>query len=208
MRCDPCDSRRDKRRTAMLEAAHRLFLERGYGATTLGQVIKASGGSLATLYDLFEGKEGLFRAVVAGKCSLISESLEHAEMAERPPAVALRLFAERIFDLVMAKENLALLRVVIAEATQFPELGRTFFASGVEVVLEKVQAYLERQTQKGKLDVDDPVAAAAMFIEMILGQHRMRLLCGVPVDLTPDVKAAHLDRMVAAFLKICGRGHP
>lgn len=205
MTCEPCSSRRDKRRNAMLEAAHHLFLERGYGATTLGDVVKLSGGSLATLYDLFEGKEGLFRAVVAGQCALIAESLEQAEMADQPPAKALWMFAERIFDVALAKNSIALLRQVIAGAAQFPELGRTLFAAGVEVVQAKVEAYLVRLTQKGLLDVDDPKAAATMFGELAIQQYRLRLLCGVPIELTPDAKKAHLDRAVAIFLKIYGR---
>lgn len=155
---------------------------------------------MATLYDLFEGKEGLFRAVVESRCTVISETLEHVEMAGLSPAETLRLFAERIFDVVMSKENVALLRVVIAEAMQFPELGRTIFAARDEIVQANIQAYLMRQTQMRQLEVGEPAAAAAMFIEMVLGLYRIRLLCGVPTELTPEVKAAHLDRTVAAFL--------
>ncbi|MBR9972228.1 TetR/AcrR family transcriptional regulator [Magnetospirillum sulfuroxidans] len=204
MRDEPCTSRRDKRRVAMLEAAHRLFLERGYGATTLAEVVKCSGGSLATLYDLFEGKEGLFRAVIAGQCVQIAESLEQAEMADLPPAQALRRFAEAIFDIVLSKDSIALLRQIIAEASQFPELGRTLFATGVEVIHSKVDGYLRRQTARGLLDISEPRVASNIFIEMVLQQYRMRLLCGVPVSLTAEEKKAHLDRTLAVFLRAFG----
>lgn len=206
MSSEPCCSRRDKRRNAMLEAAHRLFLERGYGATTLGEVVKLSGGSLATLYDLFDGKEGLFRAVIAGQCMLIAESLEQAEMADLPPAKALRLFAERIFDVALARDNIALLRQVIAEAVQFPELGRTLFATGIEIVHAKVEDYLARQTQRGLLNVDGPREAAEIFAEMVLQRYRLRLLCGLPVDLTPEERNAHFDRAMTVFLRAYGPG--
>jgi AcrR family transcriptional regulator len=188
----------------MLEAAHRLFLERGYGATTLAEVVKSSGGSLATLYDLFEGKEGLFRAVIAGQCVLIAETLEQAEMADLPPAQALRRFAEAIFDIVLSKDSIALLRQIIAEASQFPELGRTLFATGVEVIQSKVDDYLRRQTERGLLDVSEPRMASNIFTEMILQQYRMRLLCGVPVSLTAEEKKVHLDRAMAVFLRAFG----
>ena len=51
--------KREARRDAMLDAALELFLERGYGAISLTDVVKRSGGSLATLYELFGGKLGL-----------------------------------------------------------------------------------------------------------------------------------------------------
>ena len=204
MRGEPCPSRRDKRRAAMLEAAHRLFLERGYGATTLAEVVKCSGGSLTTLYDLFEDKEGLFHAVIAGQCTQIAESLEQAEMADLPPPQALRRFAESIFDIVLSKDSIALLRQVIAEAGQFPELGRTLFSIGVEVIQTKVDDYLRRQTERGLLEVDEPRIASTIFSEMILQQYRMRLLCGVPVTLTADEKQEHLDRALAVFLRAFG----
>ncbi len=197
-------SRRDKRRIAMLEAAHQLFLERGYGATTLGDVVKSSGGSLATLYDLFESKEGLFRAVVEQQCDLIAQSLEQSEMADLSPAEALRRFAERIFDVALAPDNIALLRQIIAEAVQFPELGRTLFATGVGVIDAKVEDYLVRQTRRGLLDVAEPRPAAELFSELVLQRYRLRLLCGLPAESSPQERAAHLDRVLALFLKAYG----
>ena len=48
----------------MIEAAESLFLEQGYDATSLAAVVKRSGGSLATLYELFGNKQGLLRAII------------------------------------------------------------------------------------------------------------------------------------------------
>jgi TetR/AcrR family transcriptional repressor of mexJK operon len=197
-------SRRDKRRAAILDAAHQLFLMRGYGATTLGDVVKISGGSLATLYDLFEGKEGLFRAVVAEQCAHLAQSLAVIETTDQPPATVLRRFAEQIFDVVLGRNGIALLRQVIAEATQFPELGQTLFTAGVEVIQARIMSYLVKQTQAGQLNVDRPDLAAIIFGELVFQHFRMRLLCGVPVDLSPAAKSAHLDYVMDIFLRIYG----
>ena len=71
---DPqASSRRDARRHAMLDAALELFLEKGYGAVSLNEVVRRSGGSLSTLYDLFGGKLGLLKACVAERCSALLE---------------------------------------------------------------------------------------------------------------------------------------
>ncbi len=51
-------------RRAVLEAAHRMFLERGYAATTMGAIAAAAGVSVETVYKAFGNKPGLVKAVV------------------------------------------------------------------------------------------------------------------------------------------------
>ena len=51
-------------RRAVLEAAHRMFLERGYAATTVGAIAAAAGVSVETVYKAFGNKPGLVKAVV------------------------------------------------------------------------------------------------------------------------------------------------
>src|SRR3954454_24970344 len=50
-------------RRAILEAAERLFAERGYAATSVAQVAAAAGVSLKTVYLAFENKPGVLRAL-------------------------------------------------------------------------------------------------------------------------------------------------
>ena len=52
------------RRQAFLEAAREVFLDQGYEAASVNDVVRLAGGSLATLYSQFGNKEGLFLAVV------------------------------------------------------------------------------------------------------------------------------------------------
>ena len=49
---------------AVLEAAHRLFLERGYAATTVRAIAAGAGVSVETVYKAFGNKPGLVKAVV------------------------------------------------------------------------------------------------------------------------------------------------
>ena len=50
-------------RWAVLQAAHRLFLDRGYAATTVAAVAAEAGCSVETVYKAFGGKPGLVKAV-------------------------------------------------------------------------------------------------------------------------------------------------
>ena len=61
--------RRDQARTrlaraAVVEAARELFVERGYGATTIEAIGERADVPLATLYRLFSSKHGLLKAVL------------------------------------------------------------------------------------------------------------------------------------------------
>lgn len=51
-------------RRAVLDAAATLFLERGYGATTIDGISRASHVPQATVYRLFTSKEGILKALV------------------------------------------------------------------------------------------------------------------------------------------------
>ncbi|TMD40862.1 MAG: TetR/AcrR family transcriptional regulator [Chloroflexi bacterium] len=62
------DSRRRREealrtRDAVLNAAERLFLTRGYGRTTIASVARAAKVSVETIYKGFSGKPGLVRAI-------------------------------------------------------------------------------------------------------------------------------------------------
>ena len=200
---DDVDTRRDKRRRAILDAARALFLEKGYGATTLNDIVGRSGGSLATLYELFGNKHGLLRAMVEEICARMAAVIESATLGNRKPAEALREIADHMFDKLNDAEGIALFRVIVAESPRHPELGQLFYAAGPAVGRSKVADYLAEQTARGVLAVDDPETAASMFFDMVFGKYHMQLLCGLPIRLTEAEKKRHLDRVIAAFMRIC-----
>ena len=51
-------------RLAVLDAARRMFLERGYAATTVATIAAEAGVSVETVYKAFGNKPGLVKAVV------------------------------------------------------------------------------------------------------------------------------------------------
>jgi len=202
MECVGPETKREKRRAAMLAAANALFLEKGYEATTLSDIVGRSGGSLATLYDLFENKPGLLRALVGERCLAISETVDRAVSTQQPHREALREIAEHMFGKILDPGAIGLFRVVIAQSAGHPDLGRQLYAAGPARGQAKVAEYFAAQAQAGTLKVDDPVAAAQMFFQMMFGHFHNQLMFGLPVVLTGQEKARHLDRTLGAFLKI------
>ena len=58
----------EERRERIARMAWPLFLKKGYDNVSIDEIIGVVGGSKATIYAWFGGKEGLFEAVVRQKC--------------------------------------------------------------------------------------------------------------------------------------------
>ena len=59
----PPTKRGHERCVALLVSATDLFLERGYDAVSLDDIVQHAGGSKASIYKYFGNKEGLFKAI-------------------------------------------------------------------------------------------------------------------------------------------------
>lgn len=84
------DSRRDKRRRAMLLAASELFTALGFEMANMQAIAASAGVTKATLYAYFGDKEQLFRAVI----DYWLEQLPEPELPSQPCG-ALRSCLER-----------------------------------------------------------------------------------------------------------------
>lgn len=54
----------ENRCKGMLNAALELFVKQGFHRTGISDIIKKSGGSLSTLYDVYKSKEGVLKALI------------------------------------------------------------------------------------------------------------------------------------------------
>ncbi|MFJ5153306.1 TetR family transcriptional regulator [Streptomyces sp. NPDC088353] len=118
----------ERNRAAVLDAAWRLFEERGYGATTVSAVAAAAGVSAETVYKAFGGKAGLVRALwergLAGRGMVHAQKRSDAMMREHEAdsqAIA-RAWGGFITEVMPATAPVLLL--VRAAAATAPEMAR------------------------------------------------------------------------------------
>ncbi len=89
---------RAEREARMLDAADRVFGEKGFQAAPMEEIAEASGITKALLYQYFGSKEGLYAACVErGRAEMFAD-IEAALAAVAPGPQRLRVFAERYFD--------------------------------------------------------------------------------------------------------------
>jgi AcrR family transcriptional regulator len=193
-------SRGELRREAIVAAATDVFLEHGFGAATLDDVVRRAGGSRTTLYEHFGSKEGLFAAIIAQQCELIVAPLQSASEDTGPPEKVLADVGRRFMDILMGPRGLGLYRMVSAEAARFPALGAQVFACGPKAAADTLAVYLRSQVKAGALALPDTDLAARHFLEMVKGDLHTRALFNVAPAPTPAEIDACVKGAVATFL--------
>jgi TetR/AcrR family transcriptional regulator, mexJK operon transcriptional repressor len=190
-----------KRRDLFLDAAMEVFVERGFEAASLQEIVARAGGSLATLYRLFGNKEGLFQAVIERKAHSVFGALDVPRNLDREPAEVLREIGSQLLDLILSPEAIGVHRLIISEAAKNPQLRETFMALGPRRVYEFLADYFSAQTKAGRLAVGDPSLATVQFLEMIKGDYYMRRLLGEEVRLSAKERRRVVDHAVGIFLQ-------
>ena len=153
-------------REAIVEAAERLFLGRGFGSVSMDELAEAAGVARRTLYNQFASKEEIFREMLLR----VSRQLE----AAFPPGIetqgdvedVLRLIAQVILDLHKHPEYLGFLRMVVADSRQFPWIAEEF-AAVMNPQTERLTHFFADMTAAGILDCRNPLLAAHQFMGLI-----------------------------------------
>lgn len=161
-----------------LEAATGVFNEKGYQAARLSDIVKRAGGSMATLYRAFGDKEGLVHALMERSIHNFGQSLDELMLSTLPPEQALEQAAYRMVEEMLTPARIACHRIIIAEGMNQPELRDWFHAHGVQPMEALLSRYFTRETQAGRLHVEDPERAAHQFYMLVIGGVILRSVNG------------------------------
>jgi len=189
----------------ILHAAHTLFMEQGYGATSMDAIAASAGVSKRTIYSHFESKDGLFSAMMDAACERIGGA-DFSKSVQPDQTNCPRAFLERygrgFVSIINSPEGLSVFRIVIHEAARFPDLAAAFYRSGPAEMERDLIAHFEAFTAAGVLQVDDPTHAAWLFISMLKGRPHLERMLAMVDEHTPEELEAHVARIVDDFLKI------
>ena len=194
----PSSKRGQKRKASILAAATKLFLENGYGETSVNMIIARSGGSKATFYSYFPTKDVLLRAVV-------DDIVLNREEPELQPSedirTALCTFAEQRLRIVFSRQHQALLRLIIAERTRFPDIALMYFERGPKRSHDLLVEYMRELQERGLLDIESAAESAEFFIGMLLHQWYISELFLHSAAPTPEAMRQRADHVVGRFLE-------
>ncbi|MGH0029390.1 MAG: TetR/AcrR family transcriptional regulator [Myxococcota bacterium] len=158
------DRRRARTRTALVEAARRVFAEQGAEATTIQQITDAADVAKGSFYNHFESREDIQRCVAEAVLEEMGAALDR-DLAQRESDPAR----------VVAASLLSTLRTCLED----PALGGFLLQNPDAVDLPaalgpRARRDLARGRRAGRFAVDDVDAVLAMLAGAGLGWLRAR----------------------------------
>ena len=153
-------------RQAIVEAAERLFLERGFGSVSMDELAEAAGVARRTLYNQFSSKEQIFREMLLRVSGQLEDAFPSSVETQGDVEDVLHLFARMMLELHKHPEYLGFLRMVVADSRQFPWIAEEF-VTVMDPQIERLVRYLAHLTALGILDCRNPMLAAHQFIGML-----------------------------------------
>jgi len=190
----------------ILDAAHKVFLERGFDGASIDLIAETARSGKPTIYSRFPNKEALLEATVVRTIArrnarLQSHKPDGVTIEERLASVAFALLGETLSD-----DYIGMLRVALGEARRAPDLVRGLIRMarerGSEIATRMLAEVVKCETFPAMLrDSGDPHALAARyFLDLVLLPPLMRALAGENVqDLRAEADLG-VPRRVAFFL--------
>jgi TetR/AcrR family transcriptional repressor of mexJK operon len=178
-------SRSQHTRQRLRSAAHRLFLQHGYLATSVDAILAEAGiSSKETLYRHYANKQALFADVLA-HLTLSQPNFSHklAQLSKPRDLLSLRealtLLCREIFSMMSQPGYLPLVRMILAEAPRFPQLGTLFFSTVTTRGLTVLRTLLQEAHQQEIIaDIDLDVVThtllggllTSVIMHLVLGE--------------------------------------
>ncbi|ALF51849.1 TetR family transcriptional regulator [Nostoc piscinale CENA21] len=146
----------------ILQGAIRVFLREGYAKTSMDRVSAEAGVSKQTIYSHFQDKEGLFTALMERLTLRCFQSIVSNTELQGEPASLLRQVGETYLTKVADNPDyVALLRLVITESQNFPELAKLYNQTVVQRGRFLLSQYFASHPELG---ITDPEAIAHIFM--------------------------------------------
>ena len=193
----------------ILDAAQRLFLERGLGSTSVDEIASLARAGKPSIYCRFPSKETLFTAVVMRG---LLASIERFE-SDAPTGVSveerLQSVGVTILKWVLVSETIGLVRLAIAEARRLPALASRVNRMARERGEEAVARLLGKVAQSdelGKLPAFAPERLATttrFFLNLVVLPLFIRALYGEKLKVLHAEIGPHVARSVVFFVAAC-----
>jgi AcrR family transcriptional regulator len=193
----------------ILDAARRLFLERGLAGTSVDEIARLARAGKPTIYARFPDKETLFTAVVSRTVLATIDRFE----SDAPTGVSveerLKSLGVNILKWVLVSEDIGMVRLAIAEARRFPDLAsrvnRLARERGEEAVA-RLLGEVAQSDELGKLPAFAPERLATItpfFRDLVVLPLFLRALYGEKLKVLHAEIESHVARSVAFFLAAC-----
>src|SRR3954470_13410977 len=202
----PTKSAAIERDQRLIEVATRLFLDRGFDATSLDAVAEAARVSKPTVYSRYGDKRGLFAAVlrreIARWLAPLSPAAEMQLGSASDISVEQRLveIGREMLTFTCGPDAVAFSRMMTSQAINFPDIAKLGKEEGWLKAVATTARFFDHLMAQGALDVDDTTIAAEVFLDVVVGHNHRLATFGTP----PEMKAAEKRMRAAIKLFLAG----
>jgi AcrR family transcriptional regulator len=152
-------------RSAILDVAAKLFIEKGSGGTSMQDIAEALGLSRTAVYYYFKSKDAIQRAlteeVLSSARKLAGDTVARDDL---DPVSALRALVAQHADLILSRP--AEFRVADRTEADMTPKQRASVQSARRNVLDNFSSVIERGVREGQFRMVDPHVAAFSLIGM------------------------------------------
>jgi AcrR family transcriptional regulator len=194
----------------ILDAAGKVFLERGFSGASVDEIAEVAGAGKPTIYARFPSKEALFTAVME-RLVRRNTSLEAIPCAGATIEERLEALAAEILRRVLVPETIGLIRAAVAEARRFPLLATSVSRMARERHAEAVGRLLAEfaecdPTKALSAFAPDRLPETAFrFLNLAVMPMLLRALFGEDLVALRAEIGPHAARSVTFFLAACAR---
>ena len=200
----------DDRREAIIDAASRVFAEKGFSDASNREIAREAGISPGLIYWYFENKDELFKAVVRRLFPLYGMELPAVDVREMPLEDLLRMIGGYFLRTMTNPDVLRLSRLALTEQIRFPDVWREIGYLIANQAIGRLAAQLDARIEQGELPPTDTWLASQAFFGSLMA-YVLRKYMFQSVDLqeaNDDAMVATVVRIYAAGLKSGGQESP
>jgi len=161
----PVQLEADVRKELILDAALRTLEKKGLQHASMSAIAIEVGMSKRTVYEMFGSRDallgGCIRRIRQSIVLPLSEPQKQLPLAERLHALLFPTTSKAVGEM-----PIELLRTIIYEARQRPNLAAAFLEEGLGAVVDAIRVELDRGVARGEIKIDDTQMAACLLHDM------------------------------------------
>jgi AcrR family transcriptional regulator len=167
------------RRNQILDAATKVFAEKGFSRATIKDVARTAGIADGTIYNYFENKT----ALMLGILDRLNQTEQRDQDFAEAESINIQEWGERYIKQrfeALSPEGFQIFQVLIAEVLVNKELRELYYQQVIGPTFALAEKYFQQWAERGLIKTDDPILAPRIISGMFLGLIVTRLM-GDPV---------------------------
>ena len=152
----------ERKREDIIQAAKDQFRANGFSATSMDRIAETAKVSKRTVYNHFESKEALFKAIAQDLCNTFAQVSEHPYEPGVPLKIQLEAIAKQQMEMYCSDRFLRLFKMITSETLASPSLSKSVI-EGFQKENIGLMKWLTAAIHDGKLQIEDPVFAGKQF---------------------------------------------